>query len=596
MIWAEGQPVTPPEDIPDYWASVDGKDGDDLFNALSSATCYNFSQLSYDGLYDAYAKTDVYPTDSGSIAGQIWDMYAECTEWKKGKCGTYDVPCDCYNREHSIPQSYWGGGTGGIGSDAFHVVPTDGKINGVRNNYEYGMVGAIDTKTDYSNYNGNKLGSATSWSTDKATIATTAGETVTGSGKVFEPNNQYKGDLARGIMGAIVKWKRDVTTSNDFFDYPYNATHYYGLSKKAVVLLMKWHREDPVSRKEVDRNNGIQATQGNRNPFIDYPYLAEYIWGEHAGEELDLSLLLPSCDPAFELGVSDGQRTSIGPIIPKPEYDVKWMVNKAEYLINKATENKSAVLPDQPADCSEDQVFMGWTANKDFNGDLEEIFTLKTPIITCDTTFYAVFAHKEGNGVATPVKAESIAVGDQVIFVCETAKKEMTAINASKYGEGTAYTDQPAATFVFEVVAGTEEGSFAFKNGDNYLFGTSGNSLNIDAELTANTSWKVTIASGNATITNCQVTDRVLLWNKQATRFACYAGKSVGKDYYAVQLYRIVGGATYSDYKLLCDADTPTSIDQTAQKAVVVEKILIDGHLFIRLDGKVYTLQGIRVQ
>ena len=64
----------------------------------------------------------------------------------------------------------------------------------------------------------------------------------------------------------------------------FKSTTHFGLTKYGMVLLMKWHRQDPVSRKEIDRNNGIQKTQGNRNPFIDYPYLAEYIWGEKAGE------------------------------------------------------------------------------------------------------------------------------------------------------------------------------------------------------------------------------------------------------------------------------------------------------------------------
>ena len=123
-----------------------------------------------------------------------------------------------------------------------------------------------------TNWRGNKYGAAGSWSTDKKTIASAAGESVNGSGNVFEPKPQYKGDWARGIMGTIVKWQQsNLTTGNNFFSGTYTASGYFGLTKKAVVLLMKWHREDPVSQKEIDRNNGIQQTQGNRNPFIDYP-------------------------------------------------------------------------------------------------------------------------------------------------------------------------------------------------------------------------------------------------------------------------------------------------------------------------------------
>ena len=73
-----------------------------------------------------------------------------------------------------------------------------------------------------------------------------------------------------------------------------------------MALLLKWHREDPVSQKEIDRNNGIQKTQGNRNPFIDYPYLAEYIWGEKAGEKVNLNDLISSSDERFVPGQSNG--------------------------------------------------------------------------------------------------------------------------------------------------------------------------------------------------------------------------------------------------------------------------------------------------
>ena len=214
-----------------------------------------------------------------------------------------------------------------------------------------------------TNWRGNKYGSAGSWSTDKKTIASSAGETVKGSGNVFEPKPQYKGDWARGIMGTIVKWQQsNLTTGNNFFSGTYTASGYYGLTKKAVVLLMKWHREDPVSQKEIDRNNGIQQTQGNRNPFIDYPYLAEYIWGEHAGETIDMDLLMPSTDPDFVPGVSDGSRTYVPPT-PKKMYGVTWSINgEVAYVDSIGEECPITALPATPTSCStESNIYMGWT-------------------------------------------------------------------------------------------------------------------------------------------------------------------------------------------------------------------------------------------
>ena len=399
MLWAAT--VTKPEQIPAYWSSADGKSGKELWSAVSAQTNVGYSSIGYKGLYTAYSKTDVYPAGHPK-AGKIWDMYGECAFEKSNTCGNYSGVCDCYNREHSIPQSWWGGGTGGIGNDIFHVLPTDGKVNGVRSNYEYGEVNGG------TNWVGNKFGSAGSWSTDKKTIASSAGEVIKGSGSVFEPKPEYKGDIARGLMGTIIKWQQsNLTTSNTFFTGVYTAQQNFGLKKKAVVLLMKWHREDPVSQKEIDRNIGIQQTQGNRNPFIDYPYLAEYIWGEHAGEVVDMDLLMPSTDPDFIPGKSDGFRTYVPPV-PGAMYGVTWSANgEVLYVDSIAEEVKISVLPSDPTSCStESNVFMGWAVTP-IDGTQDEapspLYTKASdfPAVTQDVTYYAVFA-KEETGSSVP--------------------------------------------------------------------------------------------------------------------------------------------------------------------------------------------------
>ena len=308
--------VTPASGIPAYYSSVNGKSGATLFSALTTVTNTGYSKISYDGLIEAYKTTDVYPKDSVGKAGKLWDMYGGC-EFSTGngqKCGNYSGECDCYNREHSIPKSWWGSNKNEMYSDIFHLIPTDGYVNNIRGNYEFGVVKG----TPEYKYNGCKKGVAGNWSTGAKTIASAAGESVSGSGTVFEPQNQFKGDLARGYLGMIMKWNKTytITTGNSMFQSSYTASSYYGLTKKAVVLLMKWHREDPVSQKEIDRNNGIQATQGNRNPFIDYPYLAEYIWGEHAGETVDMSKLMCSQDKDFVPGKSNGWRGTAEPPVP----------------------------------------------------------------------------------------------------------------------------------------------------------------------------------------------------------------------------------------------------------------------------------------
>ena len=68
------------------------------------------------------------------------------------------------------------------------------------------------------------------------------------------------------------------------------------LTTFAKNLFLKWHRQDPVSQKEVDRNEAVYKLQKNRNPFVDYPELAEFIWGDREGQSVDLSKMVPTCD------------------------------------------------------------------------------------------------------------------------------------------------------------------------------------------------------------------------------------------------------------------------------------------------------------
>lgn len=279
-----------------HYAGVDGKSGASLFEAVHTAACKGYRSLGYDGLYTAYRQTD-------SKDGEIWDMYSDCSFSYGKTCGSYKKECDCYNREHSVPQSWWGSGTGNQGCDIFHVLPTDGYVNNRRGNYPYGEVGSSAT---YTSGNGSKVGSSV----------------ISGySGTVFEPIDEYKGDIARGILGVMVKWKGNWTktaTATSTFNNNYTASGNFGLTSYGVSLLLKWHREDPVSQKERDRNNGIEKTQGNRNPFIDYPCLVEYIWGTHKGERFVLSDVVSSYDSSFGSVDPSGCSCSTEPRITQP--------------------------------------------------------------------------------------------------------------------------------------------------------------------------------------------------------------------------------------------------------------------------------------
>ena len=149
-------------------------------------------------------------------------------------------------------------------TDLFHLYPTDGKVNGQRSNYVYGEV----ISATWTSTNGSKLGSS-----DPATGFT---------GTVFEPIDAYKGDFARTYFymatcyeDKIASWASYATEAQNILD----GDAYPAYKSWFVQLLLKWSREDPVSQKEIDRNNAVYAIQGNRNPYIDHPEYAEYVWG-----------------------------------------------------------------------------------------------------------------------------------------------------------------------------------------------------------------------------------------------------------------------------------------------------------------------------
>lgn len=251
-------PATAAE-LADYYKAGEGKSARTLLSALKTVVGPHTS-VGYDGLWEVYRTSDVYPD------GTIWDMYST-KHWSAGqKCGNYKNVGDCYNREHSFPKS-WFSKASPMMSDAFHIYPTDGKVNGQRSNYPYGECSG---GTSVASNGGIKA------------LGRLGTSTFPGySGKVFEPDDEYKGDFARSYfyMAAayndkIANWKSDMLAGNDYPAY----------KQWAIDLMLKWHRQDPVSQKEKDRNEAVYAFQHNRNPFIDHPELAEHIWGNKTSE------------------------------------------------------------------------------------------------------------------------------------------------------------------------------------------------------------------------------------------------------------------------------------------------------------------------
>jgi len=268
-----------------YYSSAEGKTTDALRTALQSIITNGTIVVGYNGLWAAYAKTDE------NSSGKIWDMYSNCSFiYNTQKCGNYSGECDCYNREHSSPQS-WFNSADPMVSDLFNVLPTDGKVNGERSNYPYGEVG---TPT-YISGNGSKLGPS-SFSDY--------------TGVVFEPVDQYKGDLARTYFYMVVRYAGLCESWANGANVVYS-TDNLGFTTYAMNLFLKWSRQDPVSAKEIVRNNNAYSIQNNRNPFIDNPGLEEYIWGNKKGQAFVATTVAPTYLSAPSPGVSINFRNVI---------------------------------------------------------------------------------------------------------------------------------------------------------------------------------------------------------------------------------------------------------------------------------------------
>ena len=234
------------------------------------------STKSYDALKGLYTQTD---TDNGfqdkyyEKDNTILDIYSENATAKdpynyipgQKECGNYANEGDCYNREHLIPQSVFSKASPMV-SDPLHIWPTDGKVNGMRSNYPHGVVGSAT----YTSKNGSKLGNNVN-----------SGYSAGYSRTVFEPIDEFKGDIARAYLYFATRYQENGIQGWSYAMF--NGTKDKVFTDTFLKILMTWHINDPVSDREKDINNIVYRYQKNRNPFIDHPEYAQKIWGDNLG-------------------------------------------------------------------------------------------------------------------------------------------------------------------------------------------------------------------------------------------------------------------------------------------------------------------------
>ena len=599
--------VTPADSLPAYYASIDGTSGKELLAAIQQVAKigYRTTDFRYDSVWLAFKYTDIRPD------GLIWEIYSDCNfEYEKDRTSNTSQTGECkgYNREHAMCQSWFGkksnedlydlhGNKASSsmkntpGSDIFHIYPASYGMNSRRGNRPYGEVLTAANTSG----NGTKYGTpVTTKSVTNSIVGAYVEGTITVSTNVLEPADEYKGDIARSYFGTMVKWAGEWAFNknelgNVIFDATIDAdTHYgpennYGFTDYGLALMLSWHRQDPVSQKEVDRNNGIQKTQGNRNPFIDYPYLAEFIWGEMSGQVLDFDQLLCSADELFELGVSKGY---LGEVQDMQIDTIFWMVGDTQYdctYHHHGTKMKN--LPEAPSSCSATSTtFMGWTNAPiaDVSADAPIVLYTKAadfPTINTNTKYYAVFAQKTSSEI----------IG-QTITLNKTDSTDWTLTNLkqkSNNTDGAYWLLVKDASITSPVIDLQTLDSIAmnirsYQSRTTVTISVDGNSL---GTLSAETNsiqryvWSAPELTGSQSVTFTGVNGTT----------------SYGVGINAISLY--LGGtkATYTNYLTHCD-DGPATLLTTPNVNNSIRKIIRNGQLLIIHNGQIYNTLGNNIE
>lgn len=248
-----------------YYDKMDGKKKEALKAAAKECVEWH-TRLVYTDLPNYWQYSDVYP-DLYDGCKRWWDMYSDNIYLiRPGQNARSSFWANKMQREHSVPKSWWKK-NGDVEytpaySDMWNLFPSDGPANQAKLNYPLGLC-----KSTTFNNGVSKVGPA----------QTGYGG---GSGNVFEPADEYKGDFARSFFYMAMVYDDLPWVVN----YMYRQNSWPTLQPWAYEMLLQWSRADKVSQKEIDRNDEVEKSQGNRNPFVDFPELAEYIWGTRTNE------------------------------------------------------------------------------------------------------------------------------------------------------------------------------------------------------------------------------------------------------------------------------------------------------------------------
>ena len=289
VLLAEEMPVG-------YYNNASGKTGEALLTALYNII-KSHTKLSYGDVLNFMKTKDL------DAKNHIYDMYSTAVYGPNDNGSSASNVGEGWNREHSFPNSWFGGTSSHKAyTDLFHLYPTDIRVNSQRSSFPFGECAK-----------GTRLSNGNIVAKGKLGASTRSGF----SGTVFEPDDEYKGDFARSYFYIATCYNDEIGTWKNYNQAStmLKGDSYPVFNDWALQMLLEWHRLDPVSQKEINRNNNIHDRQGNRNPYIDYPELVEYVWGNMVGTNWTPGGSVNPNNPELNLP-EDGSTVEMGSTTP----------------------------------------------------------------------------------------------------------------------------------------------------------------------------------------------------------------------------------------------------------------------------------------
>lgn len=557
-----------------YYAGIDGLTGESLKLKLK-AIVNNHSYIDYSLLDEAYP--DVYTlTDRGTQ--YVYDIFsAEQYTYQNGG----------FNKEHVVPKSWWNSHTS---LDCYHdiisVIPALSAANSKKNNFPPGLV------------------KSASYDNGRLRVGTPANGLGTSFTSVFEPYDEFKGDFARIYMYVATCYD-DAPWGENGVASEFVSETWPTMNEWLYKMLLKWHNDDPVSEDERIINDRVLAVQGNRNPFVDYPALADHIWGDLREEAFALAdatlyqhstiqypgtvsgtsavnniCLSQTTVPCRSILIGNTVTKTIGVRLTGIQDDVS------------VTATVGSVTPATIA-ANTASAILTWTYTPTEEGSFDGKVTLSAADKSASVRIYGTaYDPSSSTGDDTiwelVTSSEDLEEGDDYLLVCrskgsvagELTGGYLTRITSDNLdATTTSFVGTPEGALVFTL--GTSGNYFTFANNAGKRLG-SVSSLNLSfGNSSASQSWSISInnTSSDVTIANSTENCGTIYFNSSSPRFKTYTSTTMTLP----QLFHKKGAAVSHTFTWMVGDDVYATTSAYTGKEIIQPTVSpsADGYTFM---------------